>query len=335
MTKTKTKKSLINIFLTKMQKKEEKDFTQLHISVLLDELTKSIIIEKKKKNIIVDATLWMGWHAREILKKLKKWDVFIWFDADKRNLEIVQPELEKEFAASGIELHFINDNFVHLKKRLQERNIEYITGIYYDLGISSLHVDEKERWFSFKWDGPLDMRFDTTKGITASHIVNSYQKDELIRIFREYGEEPSARKIAEEIVLQRKKAKRFKTTKELADLIHGVSKFPKSKTRIFQALRIETNAELEVIEKSLFDAIEMLEKWGSIFVISFHSLEDRIVKNIFKTESRDCVCSELLCVCNHKKKLKISTKKPILPTSQEIEKNPRSRSAKARFAIKI
>lgn len=335
MRKTKTKKSLINIFLTKMKKKEEKNLEELHISVLLHELVESIVIFKNKQNIIVDCTLWMGWHAREILKKLKKWDIFIWFDADKRNLDIVRPELEREFADTGIELKFINDNFINLRKRLEEQEISTITWIYYDLGISSLHVDEAQRWFSFKLEGPLDMRFDTSKWVTAAHIVNSYSQSDLVKIFREYGEEPSARKIADEIVLQRKKWMRFKTTKELSDLIGWISKFPKSKNRIFQALRIETNKELEVIEQSVQDAIDLLQEWGSIFIISFHSLEDRIVKRIFKQESKDCICSELLCVCKHKKKLKISTKKPILPSTDEIKSNSRSRSAKARFAIKI
>lgn len=335
MTKTKIKKSLINIFLTKMKKKEEKNFSKLHKSVLLNELVNGINIHKNKKNIIVDCTLWMAGHAREIIKKLNKWDIFVWFDADIRNLNIVKPELEKEFKSSWVELKFVNDNFLNLRERLDEIWIQKITWIYYDLGISSLHVDEAERWFSFKLDGPLDMRFDTSKWITASHIVNSYQKDDLIKIFREYGEEPSSRKIAEEIALERKKWTRFKTTRELSDLIGRVSKFPKSKTRIFQALRIETNKELEVIEKSLKDWIDLLENWGSIFIISFHSLEDRIVKNIFKNESRDCICSELICVCKHKKKLKISTKKPILPSEDEVKTNPRSRSAKARCAVKI
>lgn len=318
-----------------MTKKEEKSFKDLHKSVLLTELVDAIKVQKNKQNIIVDCTLWMWGHAREILKKLNKWDIFIWFDADIRNLNIVQPELEKEFSESGIKLLFVNDNFINLKKNLEKLEISKITWIYYDLGISSLHVDEADRGFSFKLDGPLDMRFDTSKWITASHIVNSYTKDDLIEIFREYGEEPSSRKIAEEIALERKKWTRFKTTKELADLIGRVSKFPKSKNRIFQALRIETNKELEVIEESVRDAIDFLEKGWSIFIISFHSLEDRIVKNIFKKEERDCICSELICVCKHKKSLKTTTKKPILPTDDEIKSNPRSRSAKARGAIKI
>lgn len=318
-----------------MIKKENINFKYLHKSVLLNELVEWIKIFKNKQNIIVDCTLWIGWHAREIIKKLHKWDIFVWFDVDSRNLNIAKSELEKEFSWNFIKLKFINDNFVNLRKRLEENEISKITWIYYDLWMSSLHVDEAERWFSFKLDWPLDMRFDISKWITASHIVNSYKKDDLIRIFMEYGEEINSRKIVEEIILERKKWTIFKTTKELSDLIWRVSKFPKSKTRIFQALRIETNSELEAIKKSVIDAIDMLDKEWNIFVISFHSLEDRIVKNIFKNESKDCICNELICVCKHKKKLKILTKKPITPTSQEMEINQRSRSAKARNAVKI
>lgn len=335
VSKTKTKKSLINIFLTKMNSKEEKSFKDLHKSVLLEELVDGIKVSKMKQNIIVDCTLWMWGHAREIIKKLHKWDIFIWFDADIRNLEIVRPNLENEFHESWVKLLFINDNFLNLKENLDNLGIQKITWIYYDLGMSSLHVDEAERWFSFKLDWPLDMRFDNTQWITASRIVNSYKVEDLIKIFRGYWEEPSAKKIAEEIVLQRKTGFRFKTTKELSDLIWKISKFPKSKNRIFQALRIETNKELEVINTSVLDGINLLDIWWSIFIISFHSLEDRIIKNIFKQESRDCICDALMCICKHKKQLKIITKKPILPSEDEIKSNPRSRSAKARCAIKI
>lgn len=318
-----------------MKTKEKKDLNQLHKSVLLNELVDWIKIFNSTQNIVVDCTLWMWWHAREVIKKLNKWDIFIWFDADIRNLSIVKPELEKEFEESWIKLIFINDNFINLKKWLLENDIKQITWIYYDLWISSLHVDQADRWFSFKLDWPLDMRFDTSTWINASQIVNSYKEEDLVKIFREYWEEPSAKKIAQKIITERRWWFRFKTTWELAKLIEGVSKYPKSKNRIFQALRIETNKELDVIEKSLLDAIEMLKKWWNIFVISFHSLEDRIVKNIFKNESKDCICSELICVCKHNKKLKILAKKPMLPSDEEIKINPRSRSAKARFAQKI
>lgn len=312
----------------------KKDLEKLHISVLLEELVKSIKIFPEKQNIIVDATLGMWGHAREIIKKLKKWDIFVWFDADRRNLDMVKPVLEEEFRGKWVEIFFINDNFLHLKKRLEDLGIYSITWIYYDFGLSSLHVDESERGFSFKYDGPLDMRFDINTWKPASHIVNNYSESDLIDIFRNYGEELSATKIAKEIIRQRK-IKKFTSTKDLVEAIERVSKFPKSKNRIFQALRIETNEELENIKISLKDAIEMTSSWWSIFAISFHSLEDRVVKHMFQKESRDCICSELLCVCHHTKQLKIMTKKPILPSEDEIKVNPRSRSAKARFALKI
>lgn len=318
-----------------MTSKVEKNLTPLHISVLLRELVDTIRVFPERKNIIVDATLWMGGHAREVLKKLKKWDIFIWFDADLRNLEIIKPQLQKEFATSGIQLFFVNDNFQNLAKNLKALQIPYITGIYYDLGISSLHVDDASRGFSFKKDGPLDMRYDVSRGFPASHIIHSYSEKELLKVLKEYGEDPNARKITKAILDQRKLWKRFLTTQAFADFLDSVTKFPKTKTRIFQALRIETNNELWVIEDSLAQAISFLETDGVIFVISFHSLEDRIIKNFFRDESRDCICHDVICTCKHKRSLQIMTKKPIVPTQEEIAHNPRSRSAKARYAIKM
>lgn len=305
----------------------------LHISVLLEELVSSIKIEKNKQNIIVDCTLWLAWHAKKIIEKLNPDDIFVWFDADIRNLELAKKILEE--SRKDIKIVLINSNFVNLKTELEKVWIQNITWIYYDLGISSLHVDEAERWFSFKLDWPLDMRFDTSIWLPASHIVNTYKEDELIKIFRDYGEEPSSRKIAMKIIEKRKTWFRFNTTKELADLIDENVGFPKTKNRIFQALRIETNKEMENLEKSLRNALNLLNTWWTIFVISFHSLEDRIVKNIFKEESRDCICSDLICTCKHKKQIKILTKKPIIPTQEEEKANPRSRSAKARTAEKL
>ena len=180
-------------------------------------------------------------------------------------------------------------------------------------------------------DWPLDMRLDKSKGKTAENVVNSYTASELREIFLKYWEEPQANRLSQKIVLERKK-KRIKTTLELSEIIWWN---PKIKSRIFQAIRIEVNWELEAIEKSLEDAIWLLENWWRIFVISFHSLEDRTVKQIFKKEARDCICDDLICSCHHKKSLKLLNKKPILPTQEEITTNKRSRSAKARFAEKI
>lgn len=308
-----------------------KEIEKKHISVLLNELVESIEIFDKKKNVIVDCTLGMWWHASKIIDKMNAWDLFIWFDADIKNLEMAKLRLENILKEKEVEAIFINSNFGNLKEELKKIWIEKITWIYYDLWLSSLHLDEADRWFSFMQDWPLDMRLDKSKWKTAEEIVNSYKDSELREIFLKYWEEPQANKISKKIVEQRRK-KRIKTTLQLAEIVWWS---PKTKSRIFQAIRIEVNSEINAIEKSISDAIDILEKWWKIFVISFHSLEDRAVKQIFKKESRDCICDDLICSCNHKKSLKLLNKKPILPTQEEITNNKRSRSAKARFAEKI
>lgn len=179
------------------------------------------------------------------------------------------------------------------------------------------------------------MRFDTRSGKTAADILNYYEEKEIFRILKEYGEEPYARKIAAEIIFQRKQ-KKFQSTLDLNMFLEEkINKHIKTKMRVYQALRIEVNGELESLKKSLEQAVKLLEKDGDIFVISFHSLEDRIVKQYFKRESRDCICTDIICSCGHKKSLKITTKKPILPSEEEQKQNSRSRSAKARHAKKI
>jgi len=310
---------------------EINEIEKKHASVLLNELVDAIKVFDNKKNIIVDCTLWMWWHASKIIERLNAWDIFIWFDADAKNLELAKIRLENISKKNKVEVFFINSNFKNLKKELEKIWIEKITGIYYDLWLSSLHLDEAERWFSFMQNWPLDMRLDKSKGKTAEDIVNSYTASELREIFLKYWEEPQANKISKKIIEQRKKS-RLKTTSDLSELVWGS---PKTKSRIFQAIRIEVNGEIDAIEESLNDAIKLLEKWWIIFVISFHSLEDRATKQIFKRESRDCICEDLICSCNHKKSLKLLNKKPILPTQEEITNNKRSRSAKARFAEKI
>ena len=312
--------------MTDIQEIEKK-----HISVLLNELVESIKIFSDKKNVIVDCTLGMWWHASKIIEKMNSSDIFIGFDADIKNLELAKIRLEKIAEEKKVQTIFINSNFSELKTELIKIWIKKITWIYYDLGLSSLHLDEAERWFSFMHDWPLDMRLDKSKGKTAENVVNSYTASELREIFLKYWEEPQANRLSQKIVLERKK-KRIKTTLELSEIIWWN---PKIKSRIFQAIRIEVNWELEAIEKSLEDAIWLLENWWRIFVISFHSLEDRTVKQIFKKEARDCICDDLICSCHHKKSLKLLNKKPILPTQEEITTNKRSRSAKARFAEKI
>lgn len=308
-----------------------KDIEKKHISVLLNELVDSIDIKKDEKNIIVDCTLGMWWHASKMIEKMNSNDIFVWFDADIKNLELARIRLDEINKNKKVEIHLINSNFWNIKDELEKIWIKEITWIYYDLWLSSLHIDEADRWFSFMNDGPLDMRLDKTKWKTAADIVNSYKDSELREIFLKYWEEPGANKISKLIVEYRRK-KRFESTLELAKIIPWPIKV---KSRIFQAIRIEVNKELEVLEKSLLDAIKILKKDWNIFVISFHSLEDRITKNIFRDESRDCICDDIICSCLHKKSIKILSKKPILPSEEEIKQNTRSRSAKARLAQKI
>jgi 16S rRNA (cytosine1402-N4)-methyltransferase len=311
--------------------------------VLLNELVQAIEVRNDKQNVIVDTTLGMAWHANKIIEKMNKWDIFVWFDADIKNLELAKERLwvaknwktvdniKKIRNRKGIEIFLINSNFLNIKKELHKIWIQKITWIYYDLGLSSLHIDEAERWFSFMKNWPLDMRFDKSNWRTASDIVNSYDIKRLREIFWKYWEEPQSSKIAKLIVEERKN-KKFEKTLELAEII---SWWKEIKSRIFQAIRIEVNNELVNLEKSLNDAINLLEKDWIVFVISFHSLEDRIVKNIFRNESKDCICEDLICSCKHNKRLELLNKKPITPTEAEIKQNPRSHSAKARRAKKI
>lgn len=323
------------------------DIWKKHISVLLNELINSIEINDKKQNIIVDCTLWMWGHFVWVINKLNSWDIIIGFDADIKNMSLAKQRIINDLEENNIDFTFIesieelnkdkiniiliNSNFWNIKNELEKIQIQKITWIYYDLGLSSLHLDEADRWFSFMQDWPLDMRLDKTKWKTAAQIVNWYTAAELREIFVKYWEEPWSNKIAHNIVDKRKE-KKFETTHDLAGIIQGPVKV---KARIFQALRIETNKELEVLEESLTSALELLDKDWIIFVISFHSLEDRITKQIFKKETKDCICSDFICSCNHTKSLKLLNKKPILPKSEEISENSRSRSAKARAAQKL
>ncbi len=311
----------------------------IHTSVLLEELVWAIEISDTRQNIVVDMTLWLAWHACKVIEKMNPWDIFIGFDADERNLKLAKENIEKTktqfFPDGNIEIVLIHSNFESLCEKLAENNITSITAVYYDLWVSSLHFDEAQRWFSLRLEWPLDMRFDTRSGKTAADIINYYEEKDLYEVLKNYGEEPHSRKIAAKMIAERKK-KKFVTTTDLTDFLdREINSHIKTKTRVFQALRIEVNEELKTLEASLKQAIKLLETNGDIFVISFHSLEDRIVKQLFKLESKDCICSDILCTCHHTKSLKILHKKPILPSQEELKVNSRSRSAKARHAKKI
>ena len=311
----------------------------LHIPVLAHEILEILKISQAKK--IIDATLGLGGHAKMILEQInlnKKEVRLLGIDQDIQNLDVARNNLEKSLE----NIILVKGNFSEIKKIAQENKFLQVDAILFDLGISSVHVDSAEKGFSFAKKGPLDMRFDRENNQeTAADIINYSPLPKLIQIFRDYGQEKYAFKIAKKIVYRRKTQK-FIDTIDLADtIINCCPKNFKNKihpaTKVFQALRIAVNNELEVLERGLKDAIELLAPEGRIVVISYHSLEDRIVKNIFRAGSRDCICSQeiIQCNCHHKADLKILTRKPITPSLKEIQENPRSRSAKLRAIEKI
>ncbi len=282
-----------------------------HIPVLMTEVLDSLNLAPGAH--ILDCTVGLGGHAKAILEKISPNGTLCGFDRDERNLELA----EKTLAAFGDRVTFIHDSFANIGAH----SLPKMDGILFDLGFSSLHVDDASRGFSFQKDGPLDMRYDTTQETTAETIVNSWPRDGLADLFRVYGEEPASEKIAKEILHSRRR-ERIVTTKQLADLIERVS--PRRgkihpATKVFQALRMEVNDELGQIKAGLLAAVELLKPEGRLCVITFHSLEDRLVKQLIKN-------NELLSRV---------TKKPIRPLWQEQQSNPRSRSAKLRVAKKI
>ncbi len=293
----------------------------IHIPVLTNQVLG--LLEPCKGKVFIDCTLGLGGHSEALINQSA---TVYGIEVDERNLLKAQERLKKYE-----HVHFIHSNFENLEEIAEEilNKQGRIDGILFDLGLSSLHVDEALRGFSFQQEGPLDMRFDTRSGMTAADIVNQYPLEKLLFIFKTYGEEKSSYRIAREIVEYRKR-KRFTTTSELADFIANI--FSKGKpnfffkrhpaTRIFQALRIATNREIEVLQKGLEAAIKVVPKTGRVVVISYHSLEDRLVKNLFRQQKVNGV-------------LKILTKKPITPDDEEINQNRRSRSAKLRAAEKL
>ncbi len=306
-----------------------------HQPVLINEVL-HYLAPKANENFI-DCTIGGGGHAGEILKKNAPKGKILGIDLDKAAINAASENL-KEFGSRVI---LINDNYKNLKKIVYDvAGFTKINGILLDLGLSSYELEDETRGFSFRNKSPLDMRFGSTDK-TAAYILNQYKEDNLIKIFKEFGEERYARQIAGEIIEYRK-LKPISTTDQLVDIIEAVYKNkPKPKihvaTKVFQALRIAVNEELINIKEILPQAVDILEGGGRIAIISFHSLEDKIIKNYFRQESKGCICPPKLPICNcgHKAKLKLLTKKVIIPQQEEIAQNPRSRSAKLRVAIKI
>lgn len=299
-----------------------------HIPVLLNETIENLNINPD--GIYVDGTLGGAGHSFEIAKRLSPKGRLIGIDRDEEALSAAKEKL-KEFK----NCEFVHGNHDDIKQILQDLNIEKVDGILFDLGVSSYQIDEKERGFSYLGDNTLDMRMDKSQKLSAIDVVNKYSEKDLEQIIFEYGEEKSARKIASEIVKARK-TKQITTTKELVEIIEKVKPYSKDgghpAKKTFQAIRIEVNNELKPLYDTVTNAIECLKMGGRLCVITFHSLEDRAVKNAFVDAQGKCTCPKDLpyCVCNYKTLGKIITKKPIEPSNEEIKNNPRAKSAKLR-----
>ena len=302
-----------------------------HIPVLLEETIDKLNI--KKDGIYLDCTLGLGGHSKKILQNLDN-GLIIAIDQDKEAINAAKENL-KEYEGKVI---FVNDNYSNIENILDNLGIDRIDGAIMDIGVSSYQIDNSKRGFSYMKDDILDMRMDQTSSLTAFDVVNTYSKEELQEIFSKYGEEHKSKTIANEIVNYRNE-KEIKTTFELRDIIRKVSNSNQihPEKRVFQAIRIEVNDELNVLENTIEKIVNRLNKGGRLCIISFHSLEDRIVKDKFKELSKDCICPPdfPVCLCNHHRSIKILTKKPITASNEELKKNIRSHSAKLRVAERI
>ena len=303
-----------------------------HVSVLLRETIEGLNI--RPDGIYADGTLGGGGHASEVAARLTEGGRLIGIDQDADAIAAATERL-KPF---GDRVTIVRDNYVNMKHVLADLGIEAVDGICLDLGVSSYQLDTAERGFSYMEDAPLDMRMDRRADRTAADLVNECTEQELFRIIRDYGEDRFAKNIAKHIVKARER-KAIRTTGELADIIRGAIPMKIQVTgghpamRTFQALRIALNGELQVLEDSIDEMIGLLKPGGRICIITFHSLEDRIVKNGFRRNESPCTCPPgfPVCVCGKKSRGTVITKKPILPTEEETEENPRSRSAKLRI----
>ena len=306
-----------------------------HKSVLLEDTIEGLNI--KPDGIYVDGTLGGAGHAREVCKKLSAKGRFIGIDQDQDAIIAASERL-----AAYPQATIIRSNYCYIVPELAARGITKVDGILLDLGVSSYQLDNEERGFTYRVDAPLDMRMDQRQTLTASDIVNNYEEKELYRIIRDYGEDKFAKNIAKHIVAARQ-VKPITTTGELTEIIRESipmkmqvkSGHPAKRT--FQAIRIELNRELDVLRDSLDGMIDLLDDGGRLCIITFHSLEDRIVKTIFRKNENPCTCPSdfPVCVCGKKSKGKVITRKPILPSEQEMEENPRSKSAKLRIFERI
>lgn len=306
-----------------------------HVSVLLWECIDALNI--KPDGIYVDGTMGGAGHSSEIVKKLSTNGTLIGIDQDTDALKASKNRLH-----NYENVIYVHNNFTNIDDVLTELDIQSIDGMLMDLGVSSYQLDEAERGFSYMKDAPLDMRMNRDKELSAYNIVNEYEEEEIYRIIRNYGEEKFAKRIANFIVAKREE-KPIETTLELVEVIKAAipakarREGPHPAKRTFQAIRIAVNAELDIIEKAIEDGVNRLNKGGRMAIITFHSLEDRIVKYKFRDLTISCICPKEfpVCICNGQAKVKLISRKAIEPTKEEVEANPRSRSAKLRVIEKL
>jgi len=308
-----------------------------HIPVLADEVIAYLAPALSRPGLVVDCTLGGGGHAEAILQAFEQAHL-VGIERDEQALEAASRRLEgfgKRFLAA-------RGNFSEVRELIDEKDLGEVAGMVYDLGVSSPQLDLAERGFGYRSDAPLDMRMDRSSPHTAEDVVNSYSQSDLKTILSAYGEERFAGRIASAIV-RRRQAEPFKTTKDLADVVRSAIPAPTRRTgphparRTFQAIRIEVNDELGSLKSSLEDAISLLRPGGRLLVISYHSLEDRIVKRRLVAGAKGCTCPPELpvCACGKGTELRIITRKPVRPSAEELEANPRSDSAKLRVAEKL
>ena len=307
-----------------------------HIPILKNEIIEYIKINPN--GVYVDGTLGGAGHGQAICEKLNSRGTFIGIDQDQNAIKVAQERL-KDFKAN---IFVIRDNFKNIRDILKNLDIRRIDGMLLDLGVSSHQLDEPTRGFSYQYDGPLDMRMDNRLDITAKDVVNNYSQRELSHIIKTYGEENWAVRIAQ-FIIEYRKDKVIETTGELVEIIKKAIPAkarrdgPHPGKRTFQAIRIEVNNELGIIKKAIEDIVDCLNPGGRLCILTFHSLEDRIVKRTFQSLYNPCTCPPDFpqCICNKEAKINIVTRKPIIPTIEEIEDNPRSRSSKLRVAERI
>lgn len=306
-----------------------------HVSVLLKETIDGLKI--RQNGIYVDGTLGGGGHSLAIAEQLGE-GLLLGFDQDIHAIDAAKERLK----AYSDKVRIVHCNFEHIARRLEEFGIDRIDGLVLDLGVSSAQLDMGERGFSYRQDAPLDMRMDSRQEFSAYELVNTYSEEELRRVIADYGEENWSAKIAK-VIVERRREKPIETTLQLVEIIRAaVPKKFRDETihpakRTFQAIRIEVNRELEILEETIRSVFAKLSSKGRICVITFHSLEDRIIKNVYRELSSGCTCPKEfpVCVCGKKPLAKVITKKPIVASGEELESNPRARSAKLRILEKL